>query len=182
MLFSSFLSSQGCAGAPHKKVVFVTQREKFETKKLPMMPIRDVVIFPFMMTPFVVGRESSVKALEEALAGDKKIFLATQHDASIDEPKPSEIYQVGTIANIVQSLKLPDGNIKVLVEGVERGKILQTTDEEGYMQATVRVARFTTETNPALETSMQRVTSLFEQYVKLCQALNYETMISAVRM
>ena len=147
-----------------------------------MMPIRDVVIFPFMMTPFVVGRESSVRALEEALAADKKIFLATQHDASIDEPKANEIYQVGTIVNIVQSLKLPDGNIKVLVEGIERGKILQVTDTEGYMQATVRVARYATETNPAIEASMQRVTSLFEQYVKLCQALNYETMISAVRM
>jgi len=159
-----------------------TSKEKFESRKLPMMPIRDVVIFPFMMTPFVVGRESSVRALEEALAADKKIFLATQHDASIDEPKANEIYQVGTIVNIVQSLKLPDGNIKVLVEGIERGKILQVTDTEGYMQATVRVARYTTEPNPALEAAMQRVTSLFEQYVKLCQALNYETMISAVRM
>ena len=88
-----------------------------------MMPIRDVVIFPHMMTPFVVGRESSVRALEEALAADKKIFLATQHDASIDEPKANDIFQVGTIVNIVQSLKLPDGNIKVLVEGIERGKI-----------------------------------------------------------
>ncbi|HEY1677617.1 MAG TPA: endopeptidase La [Candidatus Sulfotelmatobacter sp.] len=159
-----------------------TSKEKFESRKLPMMPIRDVVIFPFMMTPFVVGRESSVRALEEALAADKKIFLATQHDASIDEPKANEIYQVGTIVNIVQSLKLPDGNIKVLVEGIERGKILQVVDTEGFMQATVRVARYTTETNPTLDTSMQRVTSLFEQYVKLCQALNYETMISAVRM
>ena len=78
-----------------------TSKEKYESKKLPMMPIRDVVIFPFMMTPFVVGRESSVRALEEALAADKKIFLATQHDASIDEPKSNEIYQVGTIVNIV---------------------------------------------------------------------------------
>jgi ATP-dependent Lon protease len=159
-----------------------TSKEKFESRKLPMMPIRDVVIFPFMMTPFVVGRESSVRALEEALAADKKIFLATQHDASIDEPKANEIYQVGTIVNIVQSLKLPDGNIKVLVEGIERGKILQVTDAEGYMQATVRVARYTTEASQPLEAAMQRVTSLFEQYVKLCQALNYETMISAVRM
>jgi len=97
----------------------VTQiKEKFEARKLPMMPIRDVVIFPYMMTPFIVGRESSVRALEEALASDRKIFLATQHDASIDELKPGEIYQVGTIDNIVQNLKLPDGNIKVLVEGV----------------------------------------------------------------
>ncbi len=159
----------------------MTQREKFETKKLPMMPIRDVVIFPYMMTPFVVGRESSVRALEEALAGDKKIFLATQHDASIDEPKPNEIYQVGTIVNIVQSLKLPDGNIKVLVEGLERGKILQVADTDGYFEATVRTAKYLAEPTPQVEAAMQRVTGLFEQYVKLCQSLNYETMIAAVR-
>ena len=160
----------------------MTTKEKFETRKLPMMPIRDVVIFPFMMTPFVVGRASSVRALEEALAADKKIFLATQHDASIDEPKPNEIYQVGTVVNIVQSLKLPDGNIKVLVEGIERGKILQVTDNDGFMEASVRLARYNLETTPAIEAGMQRVTSLFEQYVKLCQSLNYETMIAAVRM
>jgi ATP-dependent Lon protease len=159
-----------------------TSKEKFETKKLPMMPIRDVVIFPYMMTPFVVGRESSVRALEEALAADKKIFLATQHDAGVDEPKPNEIYQVGTVVNIVQSLKLPDGNIKVLVEGIERGKVLQVTETEGFMQASVRLARYTVETNPQIEAGMQRVTALFEQYVKLCQSLNYETMIAAVRM
>src|SRR5207245_9055869 len=147
-----------------------------------MMPIRDVVIFPYMMTPFVVGRESSVRALEEALATEKKLVLATQHDASIDEPKPNEIYQVGTIVNIVQSLKLPDGNIKVLVEGVERGKILQITETEGFMQATIRTVRYSPEPNPQLEAGMQRVTSLFEQYVKLCQSLNYETMIAAARM
>src|ERR687887_2132779 len=157
-------------------------REKFETRKLPMMPIRDVVIFPHMMTPFVVGRESSVRALEEALAADKKIFLATQHDASVDEPKANEIYQVGTIVNIVQSLKLPDGNIKVLVEGVERGKILQVNDTDGYFQASIHSLKYTTEVTPAIEAAMQRVTSLFEQYVKLCQSLNYETMIAAVRM
>ena len=147
-----------------------------------MMPIRDVVIFPHMMTPFVVGRESSVRALEEALAGDRKIFLATQHDASVDEPKPNEIYQVGTIVNIVQSLKLPDGNIKVLVEGVERGKVLQIVDTDGFFHASVRVAKYTVEATPVIEQAMQRVTSLFEQYVKLCQSLNYETMIAAVRM
>src|SRR5438477_4644950 len=147
-----------------------------------MMPIRNVVIFPYMMTPFVVGRESSVRALEEALAADKKLFLATQHDASVDEPKANEIYQVGTVVNIVQSLKLPDGNIKVLVEGIERGKVLQIIDTEGFMQASVRLARYAVENNAQLEAAMQRVTSLFEQYVKLCQSLNYETMIAAVRM
>jgi ATP-dependent Lon protease len=156
----------------------VTQiKEKFETRKLPMMPIRDVVIFPFMMTPFIVGRESSVRALEEALASDRKIFLATQHDASIDEPKPHEIYQVGTIANIVQNLKLPDGNIKVLVEGVERGKILKLTNVEGYFEAEVRTVKYPTEPSKVLETAMQRVHNLFDQYVKLCQSLNLEPVI-----
>src|SRR5216683_8306643 len=129
-----------------KRLTVTQNKEKFETRRLPMMPIRDVVIFPYMMTPFVVGRDSSVRALEEALASDKKIFLATQHDASVDEPRPDEIYNVGTIVNIVQSLKLPDGNIKVLVEGIERGKILQVVETDGYLQATVRVARYATET------------------------------------
>src|ERR1700737_415637 len=97
--------------------------------------------------------------------------------------RPRRFARGATIVNIVQSLKLPDGNIKVLVEGVERGKILQVTDTDGYMQASVRVARYPVEANQQqLEARMQRVTSLFEQYVKLCQALNYETMISAVRM
>ena len=152
-------------------------KEKFETRKLPMMPIRDVVIFPYMMTPFIVGRESSVRALEEALASDRKIFLATQHDASIDEPKPHEIYQVGTIANIVQNLKLPDGNIKVLVEGVERGKILKLTNVEGYFEAEVRTVKYPTEPSKTLESAMQRVHNLFDQYVKLCQSLNLEPVI-----
>src|ERR1044072_7112166 len=160
----------------------LTTKEKSDTKRLPMMPIRDVVIFPHMMTPFVVGRESSVRALEDALAGDKKIFLATQHDAAIDEPSPDEIYQVGTIANIVQSLKLQDGNIKVLVEGVERGKVVSLTDDEGFYRVTVRTAPSKTEAGPALEALTGRVTTLFEQYVKLSQNLNYETMVAAIRV
>ena len=149
---------------------------------MPMMPIRDVVIFPYMMTPFVVGRESSVRALEEAMAGEKKIFLATQHDASIDEPKPNEIYTVGTVVNIVQSLKLPDGNIKVLVEGVERAKVVSISDDQGYFRAVVRTFNFKVEAGPQLDALTGRVTSLFEQYVKLSQNLNYETMIAAVRV
>ena len=157
-------------------------RDKGDLRKLPMMPIRDMVIFPYMMTPFVVGRESSVRALEEALTGDRKIFLATQHDAGIDEPRPEDIYSVGTIGNIVQSVKMPDGNIKVLVEGLERAKAVEMNDADGFFVATVRVANRQLEVNPQIEQVMQRVTSLFEQYVKLQQSLNYETMIAAVRM
>src|SRR4051794_17955631 len=160
----------------------VTTKDKTDTKRLPMMPIRDVVIFPFMMTPFVVGRESSVRALEEALLGDKKILLATQHDASVDEPRPDEIYSVGTIANIVQSLKQPDGNIKVLVEGVERGKIISVSEEEGYFRAVVKTTSYKVEAGNQLDVLISRVTTLFEQYVKLSQNLNYETMIAAIRV
>src|ERR1700716_86848 len=119
----------------------IPSKEKSDTRRLPMMPIRDVVIFPHMMTPFVVGRESSVRALEEALAGDKKIFLATQHDASVDEPRPDEIFSVGTVANIVQSLKQSDGNIKVLVEGVERGKVISVSEEEAIFERSSKPSR-----------------------------------------
>ncbi len=123
-----------------------------------------------------------MRALEEAMAGDKKIFLATQHDASIDEPKPNEIYSVGTIVNIVQSLKLPDGNIKVLVEGVERAKVVSVADDEGFFRAMVRTSGFKVEAGPQLDQLISRVTGLFEQYVKLSQNLNYETMIAAIRV
>lgn len=147
-----------------------------------MMPVRDVVIFPFMMTPFVVGRESSVRALEDALAGEKKLFLATQHDASVDEPSPEEIYKVGTVVSIVQSLRLPDGNIKVLVEGIERARIVSVSDEDGYYRSVVRAASSKVEPGPALTALVARVTSQFEQYVKLSQNLNYESMIAATRV
>ncbi|MGA8224064.1 MAG: endopeptidase La [Candidatus Acidiferrales bacterium] len=157
-------------------------REKLDVKRVPMMPVRDMVIFPEMMHPFIVGREASVRALEEALAGDKKIFLVTQHDASVDDPKPEEIFQVGTLANIVQSVKLPDGNIKVLVEGTERAKIVSVASEEGFFRATVRLMPVKAEPSPQLEQASARVTTLFEQYVKLSQSLNYDTMIAAVRV
>jgi ATP-dependent Lon protease len=157
-------------------------REKQEMKRVPMMPVRDMVIFPQQMTPFIVGREASVRALEEALAGDKKIFLSTQHDASVDDPKPEEIYAVGTLANIVQSVKLPDGNIKVLVEGVERARALTITAEEGFFRASVRILNARVEPSPQVEQTVQKVTGLYEQFIKLSQSLNYDTMIAAARV
>jgi ATP-dependent Lon protease len=157
-------------------------REKQEVKRVPMMPVRDMVIFPQQMTPFIVGREASVRALEEALAGDKKIFLSTQHDASVDDPKPEEIYAVGTLANIVQSVKLPDGNIKVLVEGVERARSISITAEEGFFRATVRLLNARVEPSPQVEQTVQKITGLYEQFIKLSQSLNYDTMIAAARV
>jgi len=147
-----------------------------------MMPVRDMVIFPQQMTPFIVGREASVRALEEALAGDKKIFLSTQHDASVDDPKPEEIYAVGTLANIVQSVKLPDGNIKVLVEGVERARAISIATEEGFFRATVRLLGARVDPSPQVEQTVQKITGLYEQFIKLSQSLNYDTMIAAARV
>jgi ATP-dependent Lon protease len=143
-------------------------------RKLPMMPIREMVIFPHMMAPFVVGRESSVRALEEALSGDRRIFLATQHDASVDEPGVDDIYSVGVIGNIVQSVRMPDGNIKVLVEGVERGKATEINDDDGFFVATVRTMKSALPATPQAEQLVTRVHQLFEQYTKLQQSLNQE--------
>ncbi len=158
------------------------QQDMKDVRRVPMMPVRDMVIFPQQMTPFIVGREASVRALEDALAGEKKIFLATQHDASVDDPKPEEIYAVGTLANIVQSVKLPDGNIKVLVEGVERARALSVAAEEGFFRASIRVIGTHVEPSPQTEQTVQKVTNLYEQFVKLSQSMNYETMIAAARV
>ena len=147
-------------------------------RKLPMMPIREMVIFPHMMAPFVVGRESSVRALEEALTGDRRIFLATQHDASVDEPTADDIYTVGVIGNIVQSVRMADGNIKVLVEGVERARSSEVNDEDGFFVATVRTSRAQLEHSPQVDQLVTRVHQLFEQYNKLQQSLNQENAAS----
>jgi len=160
----------------------MSTKDKYEQTRLPMVPIRDVVIFPFMMVPFVIGRESSVNALEAALRGDKRIFLATQHDATIDNPKPAEIFPIGTIATIVQSLKLPDGNTKVLVEGIERARILQMSDEDGYIQATLRLSPFRSQSFTGYDTLAARLTQQFEQYIKLTQNSNAEQLLTAIRV
>ena len=160
----------------------MSTKDRYEQTRLPMVPIRDVVIFPFMMVPFVIGRESSVNALEAALRGDKRIFLATQHDATIDNPKPAEIFPIGTIATIVQSLKLPDGNTKVLVEGIERARILQMSDEDGYIQATLRLSPFRSQSFTGYDTLATRLTQQFEQYVKLTQNSNAEQLLAAIRV
>src|SRR5262245_24142245 len=136
----------------------MSTKDKYEQIKLPMVPIRAVVIFPFMMVPFVIGRESSVNALEVALKGDKRIFLATQHDATVDNPKPTEIHSVGTISNIIQSLKLPDGNTKVLVEGIERARTVQLIEEDGYWKATLRLSSFRHQSFTGYDTLTTRLT------------------------
>jgi len=154
--------------------------EVYET--LPIVPLRDVVVFPHMMMPFVIGRPSSTRALEHALGKDKRIFLAAQHDASTDDPKPDDIYTMGCVANVVQSLKLPDGNIKVLVEGVERARAVEWKEDKGFYRVVVKVLPRQKEMPADVEETMARVVSLFEQYVKLSNNLHYDAMIAAVRV
>jgi ATP-dependent Lon protease len=154
--------------------------ELYET--LPIVPLRDVVVFPHMMMPFVIGRPSSTRALEHALGKDKRIFLAAQHDAATDEPEPNDIYTMGCVANIVQSLKLPDGNIKVLVEGIERARAVEWKEDKGFYRVVVKVVPKPKETGVDAEATMTKVVSLFEQYVKLSNNLHYDAMIAAVRV
>src|SRR5262245_23124636 len=154
--------------------------EVYET--LPIVPLRDVVVFPHMMMPFVIGRPSSTRALEHALLKDKRIFLAAQHDAAVDDPQPADIYTMGCVANIVQSLKLPDGNIKVLVEGVERARAVEWKEDKGFFRVVVKIVPKHKEAGPDAEGTMSRVVSLFEQYVKLSNNLHYDSMIAAVRV
>ena len=154
--------------------------ELYET--LPIVPLRDVVVFPHMMMPFVIGRPSSTRALEHALVKDKRIFLAAQHDAAVDDPQPTDIYTMGCVANIVQSLKLPDGNIKVLVEGIERARAVEWKEDKGFYRVVVKVIPKPKEAGVDAESTMTRVVSLFEQYVKLSNNLHYDAMIAAVRV
>ncbi len=154
--------------------------DHYET--LPVVPLRDVVVFPHMMMPFVIGRPSSTRALEHALATDKRIFLAAQHDAAIDDPQPADIYTMGCVANIVQSLKLPDGNIKVLVEGVDRARAVEWKEDKGFFRVTVKLIARKAESAADAESVMGRVVTLFEQYIKLSNNLQYDAMVAAVRV
>jgi ATP-dependent Lon protease len=154
--------------------------EVYET--LPIVPLRDVVVFPHMMMPFVIGRPSSIRALEHALGKDKRVFLAAQHDASTDDPKAEDIFTMGAVANVVQSLKLPDGNIKVLVEGVDRARVIEWKEDKGFYRVVVKVLQKLKDQAGDVEQTMSRVVSLFEQYVKLSNNLHYDAMIAAVRV
>src|SRR5712671_1663591 len=110
-----------------------------ETRTYPVLPLRDIVVFPHMIVPLFVGREKSIKALEEVMRSDTFILLATQKNASDDDPATNAIYEVGTLASVLQLLKLPDGTVEVLVEGAERAKILKYSDRVDYFEAEAEV-------------------------------------------
>ena len=153
-----------------------------DVMRCPMVPIRDVVVFPYTMVAFVIGRPASVRALEAALRGDKTIFLATQHDATIDEPTVEQVYTTGTIARITHNLRLPDGNIKVMVEGIERARSVRVEDNGDYWLATLRKASLQVEPRSRLNALIGRVGSLVDQYVRQSTELtNPETLTAALR-
>jgi ATP-dependent Lon protease len=148
----------------------------------PMVPIRDVVVFPHTKAAFVIGRPSSVRALEEALATHRTIFLATQHDATVEDPAPDQIYQVGTLAYIANSLRKPEeSTIKVLVEGRERARAVRVEEKDGFYLATLRRAPVMAENNKRIAPLVSRIVSLVEQYLKIAQDSNPDQIQAALR-
>ncbi|HZH35463.1 MAG TPA: endopeptidase La, partial [Pyrinomonadaceae bacterium] len=146
----------------------------------PMVPIRDVVIFPFTKVAFKIGRASSVSALEYALTKDRIIFLATQHDATTDEPAPEDIYETGTLGKILQAQRQDNGQIKVVVEGRERAVRVRVEDKEGTFHATVRRIREAPEAGYRLDSLLQRVHTLIEQLVRVASDAPVEAIQIAI--
>ncbi len=138
-----------------------------EMTTLPVLPLRDIVVFPHMIVPLFVGREKSVRALESVMKEDKAILLASQRDPSDDDPSPEDVYEVGAIANVLQLLKLPDGTVKVLVEGKSRAKIEAYTSREEYFEAHATVLTETQSNPDAIEALSRNISDEFEKYVKL---------------
>src|SRR5256714_527706 len=158
-----------------------SDRTPVDILRLPMVPIRDVVIFPFTKVAFKIGRPGSVHALEDALATDRTIFLATQHDASIDEPTPEQIYSVGTVARILQAQRQENGQTKVVVEGRERATTIRVENNNGAFTATVRRAPVANETGPRVDALMQRTGQLIEQHIRLAPEMQTDALQTALR-
>ena len=149
---------------------------------LPLLPLRDIVVFPFMVIPLFVGREKSVCALEKSMAEQKNIFLASQRKPNNNDPTPKDIYETGTLANILQILKLTDGTIKVLVEGIQRGRIIKFSKTTDFYQVEVERVQENEQTTPELKALMRSVSSIFEQYVKLNQKIPLEAVSATINI
>jgi len=150
------------------------------TVTLPVLPLRDIVVFPHMIVPLFVGRDKSVKALEEVMSKDKQILLVAQKDAGEDEPGTSDVFEIGTIATVLQLLKLPDGTVKVLVEGFNRAEIKEFTKDDDYFEARVEAVTFKEEMEEQeLDALARSVVSQFDQYVKLNKKIPSEVVVTA---
>jgi ATP-dependent Lon protease len=149
-----------------------------ENTLLPLLPLRDVVVFPHMVIPLFVGRTKSIKALESAMEAGKSIVLVAQKSAAKDEPATEDMYRIGSIANILQMLKLPDGTVKVLVEGTQRAKVLHVIDEKSHFDAEIQPVPIDEELGHEAEAMRRALINQFDQYVKLNKKIPPEILTS----
>src|SRR3984957_15211886 len=144
----------------------------------PVLPLRDIVVFPHMIVPLFVGREKSVRALEDVMKDDKQILLVTQKNAAQDDPSTSDIYTIGTIGTVLQLLKLPDGTVKVLVEGGQRARVVRFVDNDQFFQAQAETIADKKGANQEIEALARTVVAQFEQYIKLNKKIPPEVLVS----
>ena len=150
--------------------------------RLPLLPLRDIIVFPHMVVPLFVGRQRSIKALEEAVANNKQIFLTTQKDAKVNDPMAEDMYQIGTVGNVVQLLRLPDGTVKVLVEGKKRGRIVRYLGQTDCFWVEVEEVEEVHGRQTDLEVLTRSVNSTFENYVRLNKKIPAEMIMSAAAL
>jgi ATP-dependent Lon protease len=144
----------------------------------PVLPLRDIVVFPHMIVPLFVGRDKSVRALEDVMKDDKKILLVAQKDAGDDDPTAEEIYHVGTVATVLQLLKLPDGTVKVLVEGISRATIVEFSDNKDFFEVYAEELSEEDTDDTEVEALSRSVVSQFEQYIKLNRKIPPEALVA----
>ncbi len=151
----------------------VTKKDNY-----PLLPLRDIVVYPKMIVPLFVGREKSIKALQKGVDNDQNIVLVTQKDPAVEDPKSEDIFQVGTLGTVLQLLKLPDGTVKVLIEGLERVKLDKIIPSEDMIEAEITILPDAEEDNPELDGIVRAVLSQFEEYVKLSKKTPPEVLVS----
>jgi len=161
-----------------KKRDSVDEGDQFGLLEYPLLPLRDIVIFPNMVAPLFVGREKSIKALEHAMGQGKTIFLATQKKAKTDNPTEKDIFRIGAVATILQLLRLPDGTVKALVEGKKRGKIDKFLSNDDFFMVQVKSIEEKTEQNVQIEALMRSTVQAFEKYAKLNKKISQEMVLS----
>ena len=149
-----------------------------QKEKYPVLPLRDIVVYPKMIVPLFVGREKSIRALQEVVDGDQNIVLVTQKDASVEEPKEGDVYKVGTLGTVLQLLRLPDGTVKVLVEGLERVKLDKIFDDDAFMAANITVMPDIQPDDKEIEGAARAVLAQFEEYVKLSKKTPPEVLVA----
>ncbi len=160
------------------------QQSLYDSRRLtlPAVPLRDMVVFPHMMAPFIIGRESSVRALEQALTDSaKQIFLVAQTDPRVDDPRREDMHEIGVVAKVVQNLKLPNGNVKVMVEGLERGRLVDLVDDDGALTAEVEAFTIRYPLGEKVEAYMAKVLEIFENYAKISHHLAFEGLVSTIK-